>query len=84
MFNSERYFFHLVSGSEVIPDEKGVDLWTDEGLLSQILQAVDEFIDEAVSLNDWHGWWLEVMDGTGGMVLSIPLTGFDRQQSLLH
>jgi hypothetical protein len=45
---SGRYFFHLVSPHEVIPDEEGVDMSTGEEALSQILQAVNEFIKEAL------------------------------------
>jgi hypothetical protein len=45
---SGRYFFRLVSPHEVIPDEEGVDMSTGEEALSQILQAVNEFIKEAL------------------------------------
>jgi hypothetical protein len=81
---SGRYFFHLVSPHEVIPDEEGVDMSTGEEALSQILQAVNEFIKEALSCDEWQGWSLEITDGIGSMVLSIPLTDFDQTQSPLH
>jgi len=81
---SGRYFFHLVSPHEVIPDEEGVDMSTGEEALSQILQAVNEFIKEAVSCDEWQGWSLEITDGIGSMVLSIPLTDFDQTRSPLH
>ena len=79
----ERYFFHLVSPHEVIPDEEGVDMSTDEEALSQILQAVNEFIKEALSCDEWQGWSLEITDGIGSMVLSIPLTDCDDCEALL-
>jgi hypothetical protein len=81
---SGRYFFHLVSPHEVIPDEEGVDMSTGEEALSQILQAVNEFIKEALSCDEWQGWSLEITDGIGSMVLSIPLTDFDQTRSPLH
>ena len=61
----ERYFFHLVSPHDVIPDEEGVDMSTDEEALSQIMQAVNEFITEALSCDEWQGWSLEITDGIG-------------------
>jgi hypothetical protein len=81
---SGRYFFHLVSPHEVIPDEEGVDMSTGEDALSQIMQAVNEFIKEALSCDEWQGWSLEITDGIGSMVLSIPLTDFDQTRSPLH
>jgi hypothetical protein len=81
---SGRYFFRLVSPHEVIPDEEGVDMSTGEEALSQILQAVNEFIKEALSCDEWQGWSLEITDGIGSMVLSIPLTDFDQTRSPLH
>ena len=81
---SGRYFFHLVSPHEVIPDEEGVDMSIGDEALSQILQAVNEFIKEALSCDEWQGWSLEITDGIGSMVLSIPLTDFDQTRSPLH
>ena len=63
---------------------RGVDMSTGEEALSQILQAVTEFINEALSCDEWQGWSLEITDGIGSMVLSIPLTDFDQTQSPLH
>jgi len=81
---SGRYFFHLVSPQEVILNEEGVDMSTGEEALSQILQAVKEFIKEAVSCDEWQGWSLEITDSIGSMVLSIPLTDFDQMRSPLR
>jgi hypothetical protein len=81
---SERYFFHLVSPHALIRDEEGVDMSTGEEALSQILQAVNEFIKEALSSDEWQGWSLEITDGIGSMVLSIPLTDFDQRRSPRH
>ena len=63
---------------------RGVDMSTGEEALSQILQAVTEFIKEALSCDEWQGWSLEITDGIGSMVLSIPLTDFDQTRSPLH
>ena len=81
---SGRCFFHLVSSHEVILDEEGVDMSTGEEALSQIMQAVNEFIKEALSCDEWQGWSLEITDGIGSMVLSIPLTDFDQMRSPLR
>ena len=80
----ERYFFHLVSPHEVIPDEEGVDMSSDGEALSQIMQAVNEFIKEALLCDEWQGWSLEITDGIGSMVLSIPLTDCEQMRSPLH
>jgi hypothetical protein len=83
MSSPVRYFFHLVSDYEVIPDEGGVDLWNDEDTLFHIIEALGEFIKDDRS-NEWQGWCIEVADGTGQTVLSVPLIDFDQRRSLLH
>ena len=80
---SARYFFHLVSDHEVILDEEGIDLWNDEGTLFHIIRAADELIKESSTLDEWQGWRLEVMDGTGRTALRIFLSDYNQEQSIL-
>ncbi len=78
-----RYFFHLVSDDEVIPDEEGIDLWNDDGTLLHIIKAVNDLLREGLPLDDWQGWRLEVMDGTGRLVVCIPLADLEGWHSRL-
>jgi hypothetical protein len=73
MSMSVRYFFHLVSDLEVIPDEQGIELLVGNGLLARIARAVEELIREIEPSADWHGWWFEITDEAGRIVLRIPL-----------
>jgi hypothetical protein len=83
MPTSAKYFFHLASDRGVIPDEEGVSLWTDEGILVHIVQTVDEVLKRTLTLEDRQGWQLEVTDDAGRRVMSISLTDFDAKRSLL-
>ena len=79
---STRYFFHLVSDHEVIPDEEGIVLWNKEGALFAIIRAANGLIKENLTLDEWQGWRLEVMDGAGRMILSISLSDYNQEQSI--
>ncbi|EIM30172.1 DUF6894 family protein [Microvirga lotononidis] len=79
---SARYFFHLVSDYEVIPDEEGIDLFQEEGALIPLIRALDELIKEGLALDPWQDWWLEVMDGLGRTVARIPLSASNQGQGI--
>jgi hypothetical protein len=80
---SARYFFHLVSDHEVIPDQEGVDLLADERVLSHVVRAVDELVRDEPSSDEWLGWRLEITDGAGQVILIIPLSRSNQGQHLL-
>ncbi|EIM26867.1 DUF6894 family protein [Microvirga lotononidis] len=79
---SARYFFHLVSDHEVIPDEEGIVLWSGEGAVFAIIRAANGLIKERLLLHEWHGWRLEVTDGTGRTILRISLSDYNQEQSI--
>ncbi|EIM24412.1 DUF6894 family protein [Microvirga lotononidis] len=79
---SARYFFHLVSDHEVIPDEEGIDLWNEEGALLSVIRAANGLIKEGLMSDEWQDWCLEVMDGTGRTILRISLSDFNQAQRI--
>jgi hypothetical protein len=71
---TSRYFFNLVSDGKVIPDEKGINLSVLDDALIQAVQAVEELRHEdLVPVGAWQGWWLQVTDDAGQIVLSLSL-----------
>ena len=79
---SARYFFHFVSDHEVIPDEKGIVLWSGEGAVFAIIRAANGLIKESLLLHERQGWRLDVTDGTGRTILSISLSDYNQEQSI--
>jgi hypothetical protein len=69
-----RYFFHLVSASETICDEDGLELpYPDEARLVA-LSAIEELQQEDPgAVEDWRGWRLTVVEASGALVFSIAL-----------
>jgi hypothetical protein len=82
-FNSERFFFHLVSDEEAIRDETGVILATDGGIPVCAARAIEELRQEGFFRSGaWQGWQIEITDGAGHIILSFPLGNPDLEQSL--
>jgi hypothetical protein len=78
---SGRFFFHLILGGEVIRDEQGVMLSTEDGILLCAARALQELRQEGFfASGEWQGGRIEVADGTGRTILSFPLCDSD----LLH
>lgn len=69
-----RCYFHLVNSHEKILDEEGVDVSDLEAVRCFALQAIHEIREEAIQLDaSWQGWRLDVVDGGGSVLLSLPL-----------
>jgi hypothetical protein len=80
---SSRYFFHLVSDDEVIRDETGVHLATKEGVPLCAARAIAELQQEGFfAVGAWQGWQIDITDGAGQTILSVPLGNPDLEQSL--
>jgi hypothetical protein len=80
-----KYFFNLVSDGEVIPDEEGINVSYLDDALMQAVQAVEELRHEdLVSAGEWQGWWLEVTDDAGQIVLSVSLDHANSEQRPLE
>jgi hypothetical protein len=76
-----RFFFHLVLDGEVIRDQKGVMLATEDGVLLCAAQALEELRQVGFfASGGWQGGRIEVADGAGRTILSFPLADPD----LLH
>jgi hypothetical protein len=69
-----RCYFHLVNSHEVIPDEDGVEILDLEKARDFAMRAIEELREEAIQAGtSWQGWRLDVVDPSGGILLSIPL-----------
>jgi hypothetical protein len=70
-----RCYFHLVSCDDVILDDTGVEVADLESAEAQARKAIQELGQEDEETDEtWAGWQLNVTDGFGRVLLSIPLT----------
>jgi hypothetical protein len=69
-----RCYFNLVDASEVIRDRKGIEVSGPEQARAEALQALGEQRQaDPIAAQQWSGWTLTVVDGTGRLLFSIPL-----------
>jgi hypothetical protein len=69
-----RYYFNLSNGYDVISDEVGIEVSDDRAALIQAFEAIEELRREAnASPGDWEGWQLNIVDGSGRLIHSLPL-----------
>jgi hypothetical protein len=69
-----RYFFHLVDADRSLLDHEGLNVADPKELRAEIAKAVEQMRQEDPSAaNDWKGWWLEVTDTSGAVLLTINL-----------
>ena len=69
-----RFHFNLVSPSERIPDDVGIEVSSPDQAYAQAIAAIQELRAEAESPADWDEWSLEVVDPTGIVVFLINLS----------
>jgi hypothetical protein len=82
MLVSERFFFHLVLDGEVIRDQEGVILSTEDGVLLCAAQALEELRQEGFfASGGWQEGQIEVTDCAGRTILSFPLGDPNLEQS---
>jgi hypothetical protein len=71
----KRYYFHLVDGYDVIPDEVGIELANLAQARVEALKAIHEFWQEcpptAAATEDWR---IEVTDALGAVAFRIELS----------
>ena len=73
---SARFFFNLVSDTEVIRDETGVDLSLQGDVVDHIIRALEDlYCDGSFASPAWKGWRMEVADCAGRTVLGFTLGG---------
>jgi uncharacterized protein DUF6894 len=69
-----RYYFNLTDGHDVIPDEIGIEVSDDRAAMIQAFEAVEELRREVdASPDEWEGWRLNIMDGSGRLIHSLAL-----------
>jgi Domain of unknown function (DUF6894) len=67
-----RLFFHLTNGRDLIPDEDGIEVADVEKARQEARETVEELHDE-FDRRDWTGWYLEVTDASGTVLIRISL-----------
>ena len=67
-----RLYFHLFNGSELIRDDEGIEVASLEDAREAILADIAELRREFAA-EDRREWVLNVTDGSGATLLSIPL-----------
>jgi hypothetical protein len=69
-----RCYFNLVDASEVIRDREGIEVSGPEQARAEALQALRQQRQaDPIAAQQWSGWTLTVVDGTGQLLFSVPL-----------
>lgn len=80
-----RYYFNLTDGDEVIRDEDGIEVPDVRVALIHAFEAIEELRGEDISFSgEWQGWRLDVVDGSGNLIQSLPLDIAAPHQSSHH
>jgi hypothetical protein len=71
-----RYYFHLQNATGSIPDDIGIDIDSSPNLLLDLFNALCEMHEEQPDLfQGAEGWRVNVADGSGVLLFSLPLDG---------
>ena len=71
---SARFFFNLVSDTETIHDEEGLDLPPEGDVAGQITRALEDLHQNGMLASaEWQGWQVVITDGAGQTLLSVAL-----------
>jgi hypothetical protein len=80
-----RYYFNLTNGDEAIRDEDGIEVADVRTALIRAFEAVAELRQEdAAASSEWQGWRLDIIDGSGKLLHSLPLDGAAPDPSSRH
>jgi len=80
---STRFFFNLVSDTEVIWDEEGISLLPEGDVVSSIIHALaDLHQDGLLASTEWQDWQMVITDCAGQTRLSVALGYPDWDTSL--
>ena len=74
-----RYYFHLKSQNDIIPDDEGIDI-EDSGIRSAVTSALAEIISQVPQLLDRLSEWKLAVCTSSNEVFSIPLHEFSFQR----
>jgi hypothetical protein len=71
---SARFFFNLVSETEMIHDEEGVDLPSEGDVVGHIARALEDLHqNDMLASAEWQGWQVVVTDYFGQTIFSVAL-----------
>jgi hypothetical protein len=74
---SSRYYFNLTDGDQFIWDEAGLELADINIAVLYAVTAIKELrAESSAPLDEWLGWRMEIISGTGEVVSVIPLDAF--------
>jgi hypothetical protein len=74
-----RYYFHLKSQNDIIPDDEGIDI-EDSGVRSAVMDALAAIIGQVPQLLDRLSEWKLAVCTSSNEVFSIPLHEFSFQR----
>ena len=78
-----RCYFHLSNDRELLADPYGIGVTDLAMARAEAHRAIEELLQEDPTLGpDLSGWSLLVADSTGRRLLSLPLDGLARSDSL--
>jgi hypothetical protein len=70
-----RCYFHLTNDDEELLDDTGIEVPDLETAKAEALNAISELRREAnEAVQDWAGWWLNIVCPEGSLLHSMPLT----------
>jgi hypothetical protein len=74
---SSRSYFNLTDGDQFIWDEAGLELADINIAVLYAVTAIKELrAESSAPLDEWLGWRMEIISGTGEVVSVIPLNAF--------
>jgi hypothetical protein len=80
-----RCYFNLTNGIEIMRDDEGIEVICLNEALNHARRAVEELREEdPLSSCGWHGWRLEMVDGSGRVLRSLPLDEPPGELSFQH
>jgi hypothetical protein len=71
---SSRFLFNLVSDTEMIHDEEGLDLPPEGDVMGHIARALEDLHqNDMLASAEWQGWQVVITDGAGQTLFSVAL-----------
>jgi hypothetical protein len=70
----KRYYFHLVDGHDVIPDEVGIDVADLAQARVEAVQAIHELGQECAQAAAPGNWRIDVTDAFGAVAFQVDLS----------
>ncbi len=82
---ASRYYFNLTDGDAVIRDDDGIEVPDARVALIHAFEAIEELRHEGTSpADEWQGWRIDIVDGLGNLIQSLPLDSAELDPSSHH